>query len=516
MAVATATGLTQVGRQDRPRRRHIALLAHWRVVTLVLALAALLAVAIVAKRRWIDALAAAAFSAVATAAAMNIHARRVRDSLAEATEEPEEISVLDLGGAARASRSLDEFLNNIAKGMAAMTRASSVSILLRDPVSGRFYCRYRYPTLPAGLNSEPIWLDKNAFTVRRLASLSKPLALDPADFPSWVDALGGDSRMRRRFECDVLTALESRLLVQVVSQDELTGIVSVGPGPITQYDAATKRMIAALASQVSLAIENSYLVKRVAEGERLRREIEMAAEVQRKLLPNEAPNFERLQIATFFQPARDVAGDYFDFFPIDATRIGICVADVAGKGLSAALLMSTVKALLRSHATSDGRGTQDIAAVVASVNRMLCQFTDAPRYTTMFYAEFDAASHELRYVNAGHNPPHVVGRNGSLPLTLGGPVLGLFPDASFEQGAVNVAPGEALVACTDGVLEACNPAGLEFGEHNVLTAARSNTASADTMLNSALRALRSWSDGLPFDDDATLLVARVKEPFAHA
>jgi serine phosphatase RsbU (regulator of sigma subunit) len=87
----------------------------------------------------------------------------------------------------------------------------------------------------------------------------------------------------------------------------------------------------------------------------------------------------------------------------------------------------------------------------------------------------------------------------------------LFPDASFEQGAVRLAPGEALVACTDGILEACNPDGVEFGEHNVLTAARSQTGSADTMLNAALRALRSWSDGLPFEDDATLLVARLNE-----
>ena len=509
-AAGTATEIRENARQDRPRRRSLRWLAHWRWIAGALLLACLALVAALAKQRWMDILVSAITGAAVVAVVMDRHARRVREQLARTRDDTDRAAMLDLGSAARASHSLDDFLNHIAQGLAAMTGACPVSILLREPASGRFYCRYRFPTISVGLNSEPIWLEQDAFTVRRLRSLSTPLALDPADYSSWVEALPGEARLRRRFECDVLTALESRLLVQVVSQGDLNAIVSIGPG--AALDAAMKREMVAIANQVSLAIENSYLVRRVAEGERLRREVEMAAEVQRKLLPGAAPDFDRLQIATFFQPARDVGGDYFDFFPVDHNRLGICVADVAGKGLAAALLMSTVKALLRSHAASEMRGSQSVAEVVSAVNRLLCQFTDAPRYTTLFYAEFDDRNHELRYVNAGHNPPHVLCAGGPKPLTTGGPVLGLFPDARFEEGAVVLGAGEALVACTDGVLEACNPAGLEFGEHNVLRAMRSQTTSADTMLNSALRELRAWSDGLPFDDDATLLVARVNGP----
>jgi sigma-B regulation protein RsbU (phosphoserine phosphatase) len=509
MAMSSTITLTDMGRQDRPRRRSLRFLSHWRIVVAGLALCALVFAAAYSKRRSLDVLAAAAVGAVGVGVAMRVHSKRVRERLARTIDDSDTTAMLDLGSAARASRSLDEFLNNVAQRIAETTKASSVSILLRDSVSGRFYCRYRYPTLAAGLNSEPIWLDKNSFVVRRLRSLSMPLALDPADFPSWVDSLSGESRLRRKFECDVLTALETRLLVQVFAQDELTAMVSIGPGPMTQFDASVKRMMMALANQVSLAIENSFLVKRVADGERLRREIEMAAEVQRTLLPTEAPHFKHLEISTFFQPARDVAGDYFDFFPVDQHRFGICVADVAGKGISAALLMSTIKALLRSHAAADTRGTQNTAGVIASVNRLLCEFTEAPRYTTLFYAEFDSRTRALTYVNAGHNPPHIVRGGQSLPLNVGGTVLGLFPDAQFEEDTVALAEEDALVAYTDGILEACNPAGLEFGEHNILSAIRTHTRSADSMLNAALKGLREWCDGTPFDDDATLLIARV-------
>ena len=171
--------------------------------------------------------------------------------------------------------------------------------------------------------------------------------------------------------------------------------------------------------------------------------------------------------------------------------------------------MSTVKALLRSYAVSTTRGDLNVAGVIASVNRLLCQFTDAPRYTTLFYAEFDDRTRELTYVNGGHNPPHVVRAGQSMPLDIGGPVLGLFPDANFDEDTVMLAENDALVAYTDGVLEACNPDGLEFGEHNILSAVRSQSRTSDAMLNAALRALRSWCDGLPFEDDATLLIARV-------
>jgi len=475
----------------------------------ILALVALTVSAALSRRRSLDVVAAAAVAAVAMATGMNLRARRVQERFAKTKDESDGTAMLDLGGAARASQSLDDFLNNVAMKMATATKASSVSILLRDAVTGRFYCRYRYPTLSAGLNSEPIWLDKTAFVVRRLRSLSMQLEIDPADFGSWVESLSGESRLRRKFECDVLTALETRLLVQVFAQDELTAMVSIGPSPMTEYDPAVKRMMMALANQVSLAIENSSLVKRVADGERLRREIEMAAEVQKKLLPGAAPNFKHLEISTFFQPAHDVAGDYFDFFRIDEHRVGICVADVAGKGISAALLMSTVKALLRSHACGDTRGTQGTAGVIAAVNRLLCEFTDAPRYATLFYAEFDDRTRELTYVNCGHNPPHLVRAGHSMPLDVGGIVLGLFGEEQFEEETVMLAEDDALVAYTDGVLEARNPAGLEFGEHNILAAVRAHSRNAETMLNGALRALRTWSDGIPFDDDATLLVARV-------
>lgn len=508
MSTATAMTIPITG-QDRRRRRSLPALPHWRKAFAVLLIVSLIAIAAVTRSHGFEVVAIALFGATAAVWAMTARAKREQARAAMAQEDTGAHSaIIDLGSAARASKSLDDFLTNVAMRVAATAHAASACILLHDTVTGKYVCRHRYPGLAVGLNSEPLWLDKDAFVVRRLRSLSMPMSVDPADFTSWVEALQGPARMRRQHECAVLHAMDSRLLVQVWSQDELVAVVSVGPGA-EAFGTKMKRAMMALASQVSLAIENSYLVKRVADGERLRREIELAAEVQRKLLPEVAPRFARLEVAASCQPARDVAGDYFDYFAIDENRLGICIADVAGKGISAALLMSTVKALLRSHAGVESRGTQSTAAVIGACNRLLCEFTDAPRYATLFYAEFDSRDRALKYVNAGHNPPYVVRAGQAMPLEIGGPVMGLFADAAFEEGTVGLLEDDVLVAFTDGVLEAVNPAGVEFGAHNIISSVKTHVRSAEAMVAGALRTLHQWCDGTAIEDDATLLIARV-------
>ena len=169
--------------------------------------------------------------------------------------------------------------------------------------------------------------------------------------------------------------------------------------PFTRED---KQLLMAVALQMAFAIQNVELVRQVAGEERLRHELELATTVQRRLFPECPPESASLDLAGVCHPAHGVGGDYYDFIQLENFKLGIAVADVAGKGISAALLMSTVQASLRSRAQSvNGNLTE----LVSSMNQLLHLSTDAASYATFFYAQFDEQTRMLTYVNAGHNPP---------------------------------------------------------------------------------------------------------------
>jgi len=285
-------------------------------------------------------------------------------------------------------------------------------------------------------------------------------------------------------------------------------------------------------------IENAQLVRRKAEEERLRTELEFATEVQRRLFPERPPTLASLELSGVCHPARGVGGDYYDFLVLGPGQVGIAVADVAGKGISAALLMSTVQASLRSQAaTVDGRLTE----LVASMNRLLYGSTDTSSYATFFYAQFDEHSRCLTYVNAGHNPPLLVRpmdearshRNDSrgaadgqavaaspevdlaatsvARLMTGGPVIGLLENCVYEHETLEVQSGDVLVAYTDGVSEALNPEGEEFGEDRLAGVVTEwSHLSAEELSERIVETVQDWCRDAPQHDDMTLVVVKVK------
>jgi sigma-B regulation protein RsbU (phosphoserine phosphatase) len=238
------------------------------------------------------------------------------------------------------------------------------------------------------------------------------------------------------------------------------------------------------------------------------REISEAREVQIAQLSRALPRLEGFQISGTWRPARGVSGDLFDVFPVGDGSIGLCIADVAGKGVPAALMMSGVHAAVEAVA---GEGAEP-RAVCHKVNRILCRHLTAARYVTCFYARLDPRSRRLVCTNAGHNPPLLVHVDGTCRrLTEGGGVLGAMRDWCYEQQEIQLQRGDRLVLFTDGLTEAMNDAGAEFGEGRIVDLVRAHrTLGAAAIESRVIEAVSRFTGGA-LQDDATLLVLAVHE-----
>jgi serine phosphatase RsbU (regulator of sigma subunit) len=249
------------------------------------------------------------------------------------------------------------------------------------------------------------------------------------------------------------------------------------------------------------------LVKTVQQQrDSLLRDVELAAQVQRLFLPLGKPVVSGLEVAGMMQPAKGVSGDYYDYFPIDAHTTQIIIADVAGKGVPAALLMSATAAAVRLEANHD----RNMLKQVERLNTGILSVSDSDRYVTLLLAEIDAQERTLRYVNCGHNPGLLFRANtGTLTrLNSSCPPIGLSPEEICEVASENLMPGDVLVFYTDGVTETENRLGEEFGMERLSATVRSaSSLSAEDLMTNIYNAAADFC-GDDFDDDVTLLVVK--------
>ncbi len=237
------------------------------------------------------------------------------------------------------------------------------------------------------------------------------------------------------------------------------------------------------------------------------RELAAALEIQQSLLPQNVPQLRGCELATAWQPVRAVSGDFFNIIQFDKQSAAFCIGDVSGKGMPAALVMSNAQALVNAFAKPNGAPRE----LCAQVNRALCGQLSTGKFVTFFYAHFDSKRRCLRYTNAGHNPPMLARRDGtSTTLSRGGAVLGVFSDGVYEQGEVQLAVGDRVLLYTDGITEAMNLAGEEFGEARLRELLIKHRAlDAETLQARIMVAVSEFCGG-HFQDDATLLVLAVK------
>lgn len=233
-----------------------------------------------------------------------------------------------------------------------------------------------------------------------------------------------------------------------------------------------------------------------------------ACEVQRGFMPHSLPEIDALSYSAESRQLHELGGDCYDFVPLPDNRLAVTIGDASGKGLAAALMISNVQSSLRTAVLLRGN---DGAAVLGAVNRQVHASALADRYATLFYGVFDGATRRLHYVNAGHNPPLVRRRDGSIDwLETGGAPVGMFADSAYGEGTVQLHPGDLLLAYTDGVTETLNSAGEEWGVEGLLkAAAASGTESAREIVHAIFTSIDEFSRGRQ-TDDATVVVMRVQ------
>jgi sigma-B regulation protein RsbU (phosphoserine phosphatase) len=319
--------------------------------------------------------------------------------------------------------------------------------------------------------------------------------------PTLVAALP-DGPLRHRLE-------EARmaLAVPLVGGAQVEGVLAIGERasrtPFTEED---REFAETLARQAFAALESARLNRLRLEKQRQDHELQIARRIQRSLFPARVPDVPGFEVAGESRSCYEVGGDSYDWIQLGDDRLALVIADVSGKGTPASLLMASVHAYVRALA-----GTAAPDLVIGRLNRFLYANTETSRFVTLFYAELDAGSRRLAYVNAGHIPPYRVARDGKVSrLEEGGPALGILGGASFEVGQLELEPGDTLAMVTDGVTEANSQDEREFGDEGVCAALRSLLAgSASAILEGLIESVTKWAGAAGCSDDLTALILKV-------
>jgi sigma-B regulation protein RsbU (phosphoserine phosphatase) len=353
-------------------------------------------------------------------------------------------------------------------------------------------------------------LAESGGVVRHLKVAQKASAIYFDDEKNWIQTIHPDEQA-------TLRQAQMEVVLPVAVKDKLLGVLTLGPkqseAPYTDRDL---RLLDAVATQTGFALENSRLTtdvaKEIATREKLSREMEIAREVQERLFPQSFPPVAGVDYFGTCRPALACGGDYYDFLTLPSGMLCLAIGDVSGKGIAAALLMASLQASLRGQAMQNGH---ELAGQIVVVNRLIYDASTVNRYATFFYAQYDPQTRELEYVNAGHNPPMVLRRNGEgqwevIRLETGGPVVGLLPKAPYLQGRVQLKENDLFVGFTDGITEAMNGADEEWGEERMIAMLeRCDGDDAAGIAKAVIAAADAFVAGAPQHDDMTVLTMRV-------
>jgi len=315
-----------------------------------------------------------------------------------------------------------------------------------------------------------------------------------------------DERFKMR-ESVVLQGIRSAMCVPLWNNKEVIGLVYVDTlNSARSFKPEDLKLLTLLGNIAAMKIENTLLEKQDVERQRLEKELEQAADIQKRLLPGVAPEIPGYDISGRADACRAVGGDYFDFVDREEGRTGIVIGDVSGKGMAAALLMASVQAVFRTLADVEARP----ASLLTSLNRHLIRNASPNKFVSFFYGEFERSTGILRYVNGGHNPPYIVRASGeveSLPAT--GVVLGIFEKATFEEKETTLNPGDLLALFSDGVTECSNPDGDMYGEDRLIQALKKNRDGRAAAIEGAIfKEILDFAGEAPQYDDSTLVILK--------
>jgi phosphoserine phosphatase RsbU/P len=298
----------------------------------------------------------------------------------------------------------------------------------------------------------------------------------------------------------------SEMVAPIISNDEVIGVFDLESDQFNAYSEDDLDVLMMLASQVAIIIEKVMLHEQLIEKKRLEGQLEVARQVQLELLPAQDPRIPGYDISAYNFPTEEVSGDYYDWVRIYEDQIGIVIADVAGKGVPAAILMAFLRASLRA-ASHIGYATH---ISMAKVNYLLWESIESNQFVTAVYAILDASNGTLSYSNAGHNPPLLVNATGTARfIEKGEQPLGMFRETRYHEYYLEFEPGDVLVMYTDGATEALSPAGEEFGRDRLAQAVKENyDHPAREMIASLQMAVLDWTGHAGSHDDVTFFVIK--------
>jgi sigma-B regulation protein RsbU (phosphoserine phosphatase) len=360
---------------------------------------------------------------------------------------------------------------------------------------------------PAQLIPRVIRIDNKRFQNQKI-QISKSIV--NMAFEQQLSVLTSDAAIDPRFSAKdsiINSGIHSAMCVPLWSNTEIIGIIYADR--ISLLDAFTNedlRLLTLLSNLAAVKIEESRRIEREIETEKMKRELQLAAQIQSNFFPKENPSCENYEIAGKNIPCQQVGGDYYDFISIDPCHLGIAIADVSGKGVSASLLMASLRANLHAEVHAG----YDLGAMVVKLNNFVHLSSAINQFITFFFCELDKDTGMLRYVNAGHNPPFVMQKSGEIGyLDSCGLCLGMLPSVTYDLRSQAIGPGDILLLFTDGITESRNKDNEEFGvERLTAIIQKSRKASAFDLTRAILDGLNEFTAKADPADDRTLVVIK--------
>ncbi len=395
-----------------------------------------------------------------------------------------------LAGTVDLQEILDTTARRVVETMA--VKASIIRLLKED--TGELVTRAVCHLSNAYLKKGPVMLRENAVD---LAAFSGEAV--------YIENMATDPRTRYPDEAR-RAGIVSGLCVPMTFRGQTVGVLLAYTGETRVFAESETAMLRSIASQAAAAIINGRLHEENVESERFQRQVTVAGQIQRRMMPESPPRVKGLAFGCVYDPSLSVGGDFYDFIEAPNAGVGVCIADVVGKGIPAALMMASVRSALRAHATL----TPEIESIMVEVNRHMCRDTLVSEFATMFYGVFSRDGRSFSYSNAGH--PHPLWLHGTQirMLEAGGMVVGVDPSATFDCETIDVELGDAIVMVTDGVTEAMDFEGRLYGQDRLLKSVKKHRdLGAHPMAQQLLWDVRRFVGLADQSDDITIVVTKI-------
>jgi sigma-B regulation protein RsbU (phosphoserine phosphatase) len=404
-------------------------------------------------------------------------------------------TVHDLTGLLTGTRDLKEMLDLTVRRIVEVMPVKACGIRLLDRETGEMVIKAVCNLSDEYLRKGPVLLKQSP--IDGLAFAGNPVYIP--DVPNDPRTRYPDNARRE--------GIVSGYCVPMTYRGQTIGVIRVYTGERYKFSESDQTLLGSIASQAAAAIITTRLWEEHAKAEQVERQVKAAADIQQRMLPLRPPVHASLEFGCVYDPTLEVGGDFYDFLEFADGRLGVCIADVVGKGLPAALMMASVRSALRAHAFV----VQEVDMLVETVNRHMCRDTLPSEFATLLYGVFSDDARAFSYSNGGHPPPLLVRGEKLIELSAGGLAIGIDPAECYDHDTVRLSPGDLLIMVTDGVLEAMNFDGKPYGATRLVESIRKHKSlDAQQLATQILWDVRRFAGLAEQSDDITVVAAKVR------